>query len=336
MFKDADKQLESALECAIATWEQLPSGDAIPALRPDVGCSCLASAFGAEYHWAEDMNQTPGVKCKVINDLEAQIDSLDVPDPHTDGWLPEGLRRIKMFAEAAEGVLPVSLLDAAGGLNVAADLMGMTELLMALYMAPDAVHKLLGKIQDLYAATIRAGIEAAGGEQNITTTDFPDIWFPEGRKGHVSDDICASFGPELYAEFSAPYHARIFREFGAGGLHNCGPNPCHAAYVAHEISPRCLDLSDTYSHDDLPKLKESLRKKAFIYLTWTGLKEPVEWYREIMELMAPDVIVVPIFVFGKNDNPQEYLERLVPIAEEYAKRMDWGWQKNCKPGGNYE
>lgn len=326
IFKDADKQLESALECALATWKTLPSTDAIPALRPDVGCSCLASAFGAEYHWADEPNQTPGVKEKVITDLETQTDSLDVPDPHNDGWLPEGLRRIKMFAEAGQGILPVSLLDAAGGLNVAADLMGMTELLMALYMAPDAVHKLLGKIQDLYAATIRAGIQAAGGEQNITTTDFPDTWFPEGCKGHVSDDICASFGPDMYAEFSAPYHARIFSEFGAGGLHNCGPNPCHAAYVAHEFSPRCLDLSDTYSHNDLPKFKESLRKKAFIYLTWTGLKEPVEWYREIMELMAPEVVVVPVFVFGQNHNPAALLEKLIAVSEEYAKRMDWGWE----------
>ncbi|MCX6984683.1 MAG: hypothetical protein NT118_08035 [Lentisphaerae bacterium] len=301
-FKDGEKQLEVALANALSTWEHAPSSDCIPAMRPDVGCSCLASAFGAEYFWGDNPNQTPGIKDKILtlDGLSEQVAALLNPDPLRDGCLPEGLRRIKRFAEEGQGFIPVSLLDAAGGLNVAADLLGMTELMMAFYDQPETVHALLDKIQILYAATIRAGITAAGSEDNITTTDFEDVWYPEGWKGHVSDDISAGFSPDMYAEFSAPYHARIFKEFGSGGLHNCGPNPCHAAYVAHPLSPRSLDLSDKYSHDDLPKFKQSLRHKAFIYLfycgptTMLGADGPVQWYREIMELMAPDVIVVPV------------------------------------------
>ncbi len=323
---DPSKMLEVELNNALATWQHAPSSDAIPAMRPDVGCSCLATAFGAQDYWGDDPQQTLYIQGKVITDIERQVDCIPIPDPYQDGWLPVGLRRIRMFAEASEGFIPVSLLDAAGGINVAADLMGVTEVLEAIYSAPEALHKLLGKIQDLYAATIRAGIQAAGGEDNITTTDFPATWFPEGYKGHVSDDISASFGPQTYAEFSAPYHARIFREFGCGGLHNCGPNPCHAAYVAHEYSPRNVDLADTYSHRDLPRFKVSFRKKAFVYLSWDGGGDPVEWYRQIMELMTPDVIVVPIFGFRPADQPEEMCGRLRPIAEEYARRMDWGWE----------
>ena len=173
-FLHGEKQLKAALNSAMATWRMVSSSDAIPAIRPDVGCSCLASAFGAEYYWGENASQTPGVKDKIIADLETQIESISIPDPCSKGWLPEGLRRIRMFAEAGEGFIPVSLLDAAGGLNVAADMMGMTELLMALCTSPDAVHKLLDKIQELFAITIRAGVDAAGGEENITTTDFQD------------------------------------------------------------------------------------------------------------------------------------------------------------------
>ena len=329
-FQDASKQLEVALASALATWELGTCTDAIPAMRPDVGCSCLASAFGAEYYWGDNPQQTPGIREPIIKDIEKEVDALPIPDPYRDGWLPEGLRRIRLFAEAGQGFIPVSLLDAAGGVNVAADLLRVTELLTTFYTAPEALHRLLDKIQQLYAATIRAGIEAAGGEQNITTVDFPDMWFPEGFKGHVSDDISANFGPAIYAEFSAPYHARIFKEFGCGGLHNCGPNPCHAAYVAHEFSPRNLDLSDTYSHDDLPKFKVSLKKKAFIYLFWDNVtgrfQDPVAWYREIMELMTPDVIVVPVFTLSPADHPEELCQRLRPIHEEYARRMDWGWE----------
>jgi len=328
-FQDADKQLEAALASALATWQLAPSSDAIPAMRPDVGCSCLASAFGSQYYWGESPDQTPGIRQPIITDLERQVATLPVPDPTRDGWLPEGLRRIRLFSEAGEGFIPVSLLDAAGGLNVAADLMGVTETLTALYTAPEPMHCLLDKIQDLYAATIRAGISAAGGEEHITTVDFPDLWFPEGMKGHVSDDISANYGPAMYAQFGAPYHARILREFGPGGLHNCGPNPCHAAYVAHEVSPRSLDLSDTYSHADLPRFKHSLKKKAFIYLSWDHVKgdpqDPVTWYRQVMEMMAPDVIVVPWLQLRPDEHPQEVCLRLQPIAEEYARRMDWGW-----------
>ena len=326
-FRDGEKQLEAALANARATWEQAPSSDTIPAMRPDVGCSCLASAFGAEYYWGDHPDQTPGVQKKMLTleGLAQQVAALPAPDPHRDGWLPEGLRRISRFAEAGEGVIPVSLLDAAGGVNVAADLLGMTELMRAFFEQPEALHALLDKIQDLYAATIHAGIAAAGGEANITTTDFEDVWYPEGWKGHVSDDVSAGFGPEIYAEFSAPYHARIFRQFGAGGLHNCGPNPCHAAYVAHPLSPRSLDLADPYSHDDLPKFKQSLRRKAFIYLFYDGEASPVDWYREIMELMAPAVIVVPVFTLGPQDQPEALCRDLRAVATEYARRMEWGW-----------
>jgi uroporphyrinogen-III decarboxylase len=329
-FQDGDKQLGAALASALATWELAPSSDAIPAMRPDVGCSCLASAYGSQYYWGDSLEQTPGIRQPIITDLERQVDRLTTPDPTRDGWLPEGLRRIRLFAVAGEGFIPVSLLDAAGGLNVVADLMGVTETLMALYATPEAVHRLLDSIQNLYAATIRAGIAAAGGQENITTVDFPDLWFPEGMKGHVSDDLSANYGPAMYAEFAAPYHARILREFGPGGLHNCGPNPCHAAYVAAEVSPRSLDLSDTYSHGDLPKFRRSLRKRAFIYLSWDrvkgGERDPVAWYREIMEMMAPDVIVVPWLQLKPEEQPEEVCQRLRPIAEEYAQRMDWGWR----------
>ncbi len=324
-FLDGDKQLKAALASALGTWQLAPSSDWIPAMRPDVGCSRLASAFGAEYYWGESEQQTPGIRRPIVEDLDRQIDDLPTPDPHRDGWLPEGLRRIRLFAEATDGFVPVSLLDAAGGLNVVADLMGMTETLLAVRTSPAPLHRLLDRIQDLYLATIRAGIEAAGGQQNITTVDFPDTWFPEGWKGHVSDDVSAAFGPATYAEFSAPYHARVFREFGAGGLHNCGPNPCHAAYVAHEVSPRSIDLSDRYSRADLPRLRTSLRGRAFVYLSWDGEPEPVEWYRGVMEQMVPDVIVVPIVTLRPEDAPEAVGRRLREIGREYARRMRFGW-----------
>lgn len=164
-FLDGEKQMAAALASARATWTDLANQtDCIPAMRPDVGCSCLASAFGTAYYWGDSVQQTPGVRDYIITDLENQVDALTVPDACTESWLPEGLKRIRMFAEAGEGLIPVSLLDA-------------------------------------------------------------------------------------------------------------------------------------YSHKDLAAMKHSLKGKGFIYLYWDGGVEPVHWYRYIMELMTPDVIVVPILSF---------------------------------------
>ena len=73
--------------------------------------------------------------------------------------------------------------DMAGGLNVASDLLGGQTLYTSMYENPEALECLLDKIQQLFLATIDLQIEAAGGQERITNTDFPEYWFPEGRKG---------------------------------------------------------------------------------------------------------------------------------------------------------
>lgn len=325
-FQDADKQLEESLAVLDLTWKQVPSGDMVPAMRPDVGCSCLSTAFGAELFWGDDPNQTCGVKDPPLAKVEEAYE-LAVPPPHA-GQLAEGTERVRRFAEAGEGLISVSLLDMAGGLNVACDLIGGDKLYLAMYEQSEALECLLAKIQELFLAAIAAQIEAAGGEQLITTTDFPDYWFPEGRKGHVSDDISANISPDMYDRFSRPFHNMIFDNFGGGGLHNCGPNPCLGCYLSHDPPLRSIDLNYDYSKNDLAAIKEVFGQKALVYLG--GLppepEQTIQAFREIMELMAPDVIVIPHVVVPLDKNPGELHRQMREIAVEYAKRMDWGWE----------
>jgi hypothetical protein len=74
-------------------------------------------------------------------------------------------------------------------------------------------------------------------------------------------------------------------------------------------------------------MKRALRKRAFVYLA--GFPSvpayAIAAYREIMELMAPDVIVVPHVSVPLDADPAELYRDLREIAEEYARRMDWGW-----------
>jgi hypothetical protein len=326
-FRDADKQWEEALAVLKLTWQNVPENDLTPAVRPDVGCSCLATAFGAELYWGDDPNQTCGVKQRVLQRVEDVYD-LAIPPPDA-GQLAEGIRRVRRFAEAGEGLISVSLLDMAGGLNVAMDLLGGDTLYASMYENPEALECLLGKIQELFLATIELQIEAAGGQDRITNTDFPEYWFPEGRKGHVSDDISANISPACYRRFSRPFHNMVFARYGGGGLHNCGPNPCLEGYLSHEPPIGALDLSYMFSKRDLPRMKQVLKKRALVYMGNfpADPAEAVDAYRQIMELMTPDVIVVPHVTVPLKNQPQEVYRQLRAIADEYAKRMDWGWEK---------
>lgn len=324
-FLDGDKQLEEALTAVGLTWGQVPHGDVIPAMRPDVGCSCLATAFGARLYWGDDPAQTCGVREPLLQDVEEAL-RLAVPPPDA-GQLSEGTARVRRFAEAGEGLVSVSLLDMAGGLNVAADLLGSEGMYLAMYENPAALAVLLDKIQELFLTAIALQLEAAGGEARVTTLDFPDLWFPEGRKGHVSDDISANISPELYRRFSLPYHDRILARYGGGGLHNCGPNPCLAQYLEHTPAPRSLDLSLRYSQVDLPAIKRVCRRRALVYLGEfpSRPEEAIETFRQIMETMAPAVVVIPVLTVRVEDRPAEIYRVMRQIAEEYARRMDWGW-----------
>ncbi len=324
-FLDAEKQWDEALTVAGLSWRHVPHGDMVPAVRPDVGCSCLATAFGAELYWGDDPSQTCGVKEPLLKHVEEAYE-LAVPPPEA-GQLAEGTRRVGQFADAGAGLVSVSLLDMAGGLNVAMDFLGGDALYAAMYENPAALECLLGKIQELFLAAIDLQTAAADGQDCITTTDFPEYWFPEGRKGHVSDDISANISPASYQRFSRPFHDLVFHRYGGGGLHNCGPNPCLDGYLSHRPTPRSLALSYTYSKKDFPRIKKALKKRAFVYLGGFPARpdEAIAAFREIMELMAPDVIVVPHVSVSVQNDPSEVYRRLREIAEEYAKRMDWGW-----------
>jgi hypothetical protein len=326
-FLDADKQLEVALGNANLTWAMLPDIDSVPSMRPDIGCSGLATAFGAKLFWGDDCNQTCGIKEPVIKNIRDVV-SLEMPDCHA-GQLGEGIERIEKFAQAGAGMISISLLDIAGGLNVANDLLGSELLYTAMVDHPEELKILLHKIQDFFIEVIEAQITAAGGEDAIATFDFPDLWFPEGQKGHVSDDISANISPDMYRMFSTEFHDRIFQRFGGGGLHNCGPNPCLECYLEHTPAPRAIDLAYKYSKRDWNHIKRLCKNKAIVYI-WEFPSEPplcIDTFRELMEYMTPDVIAIPIIEISDSTQNIELLCRKIQeIAAEYAKRMDWGWR----------
>ncbi|MBI2915042.1 MAG: hypothetical protein HYY08_03840 [Firmicutes bacterium] len=178
--------------------------------------------------------------------------------------MPQGLKMIKSFSERSDHRIPVSLLDLGAPMNGALDILGGDLLFSAIYDHPEAVHFLLELLTDTVILFTEESIKAARGIDNITATDFPEWWQPEGRKGHVSDDVCSSFSPEFFEKFSIPVNSRVFRRFGASMMHNCGPHPAASKYLDQGGGIVAADIAYRYSKKDLAAIKRAFSGRGMI------------------------------------------------------------------------
>jgi hypothetical protein len=320
-FLDGDKQFQIELEGVKKSMELIPD-DYIPSMRIDLGCVMIESALGAEVVFADDPNQTCTVKGPILRTPE-DIYSLKMPDPYRDGLVPEALKRIRSFAERTDGQVAISGMDMGGPMNVAFTLLGSSEFYMMSYDAPEALEHLADFIADVFIVFAEAGVEAAGGIDHITTTDFPYWWQPEKYKGHMSDDICAQYSPDFFNRFSKPYNNKIYRRFGGGMMHNCGPNPCAGEYLSHEPRIRGVDLAYEYSKHDLQAFKTAFKGEGLIYFGFDAPDHGISDYRHVMETLAPDVICIPCATCGPDEDVKGIYEAYLEISREYASRMEW-------------
>ncbi len=322
-FMDGDKQFDLEYEQVKLSLELMPD-DYIPTMRPDVGCIVIESALGAEVVYGDDPEQTNTIKGPILSSIDEVYD-LKKPDITKDGLVPDGIGRIKKFVERTDGQVYVSCLDMGGGMNVAFTLLGGVNALTAMYEAPEALQYLSNFITEVFMEIAEASIEAAGGIEHVTCSDFPFIWQPEGHKGHVSDDISAQYSPEFFNIFSKPYNNKVYQKWGGGMMHNCGPNPCVSEYLAHDPPIHAVDLAWDWSKNDLQAFKEHFRQKGVIYFyfetgTW---QENLADYRHVMETLAPDVAAVPCVWLTPEHDVADIYWKFREVSDEYAKRMDW-------------
>lgn len=332
-LEDAEKQWAVSLAGIERALRALP-GDYIPTMRPDLGYMTMATVYGIPVHWSDDPNQMPGIRHNLIYDMK-QVQELPEFDPTTQGLMPECLHRVSLFAERSQGRIYVSGIDLGGPLNTGKDLVETNLYYAAFYEYPEELHTLLDRVTDDMISCYTAIVAAAGGRENMSTTDFDDLWAPEDYKGYVSDDVCATISPATFTEFSRPYNSRIYAQFGGGLLHNCGPNPSAHLYLDHTPPIKGVTLAYEYSKDDFARLKEAFAGRGIIYTGIGGigrdydedLEAAVARLRQIAGLFAPDVVVIPALSFDGAALTDEQIAavywRVVEAAEDYARRMDW-------------
>jgi uroporphyrinogen-III decarboxylase len=320
---DSKKQLQLRLLSVKNSLELIPD-DYIPSMFINVGCVAIASALGAEIYKGENKQQTPGVKKPIINKID-DIYKLKIPNPREDGMVAQYVKRMKYFLEETDYKIAVSGLDMNGPFGVAMDILGSELVYIMMYEAEEDLKYLLNFVADTIIKITDVCIEEAGDMNCFTSLDFFYSWCPEGKKGHVSSDLCASYFPELFKKYDIPVNSRIFEKYGGGLLHNCGPNPCVYEYLKHCPEISGVNLSYNYSYKDLPMIKEAFKGKGIVYFFYEGEPESaVAHYRDTMEALAPDVIAIPMLsVTDPKYDIKELYNQFYKISREYARRI-WG------------
>lgn len=180
-----------------------------------------ASAFGAKVFF--DGDNSP--KCeKLIHSME-DVEHLQIPDVYTSERTLDRIKGVKLFRERLGEPFPI-IGWVEGPLAEAADLCGVSEILMNMIMDPDMVKALLQKtlvVAKNFALTqIEAGSNIIG----------------------VGDAICSQISKDMYDEFCLPLHIELFNFIHEHGaivkLHICG----NITHLLPSLKKTDLDILD--------------------------------------------------------------------------------------------
>jgi hypothetical protein len=325
--EDGSLQFEVMVGCLNRLVKVLPD-DYIPYVRIWPGYMTIATMFGMEIHWGDDPNQAPGAEGFLIDRVE-QVYDLKKPDASRGGLMPHNLRWLDYANRHLPPTVHITGIDLGGPLNTAKDLFETNLLYTSFLEAAEPLHHFLDLVTEVQVDCVREIVRAAGGIERLTCTDFDPVWAPPPYKGFVSDDVCASFGPDIFSEFSVPYNNRILRGFQGGRIHNCGPNPSSHRYTDHEPERFGLNCSYRYSRNDFHKLRDAFKAKGIVEVNFDNGESPEEIMRgfeEMADCFAPDTVAMPILfldhVWSDEDIRALYTD-LRKISEEYAKHIRW-------------
>ena len=319
---DKEKQLRLRLYSIQQSLELIPD-DYIPSVFINIGCVGVDNAFGLPVHWSDNPDQTPYAKGPLIGNPE-DVYNIQKPDIHRDGMFPQFLDFLTYFLKELDEQVYVSGLDNNGILGVAHDILGADNFYLTMVDDPQKIDHLAGLITETIIEFTEEVIRLAGDINRLASSDWFYFWCPEGKKGHVSSDTSANYQTDFFNRFDVPFNNKVVRKFGPGLLHNCGPNPCGPDYLNHDPPLSGVNLAYRYSKDDFPALKEPYRHKGVIYIIYDNEtpEEALHTYGEVMEILAPDVIAMPIvFIPDESTDVPRLYEQFLSISKEYARRI---------------
>lgn len=221
-FLDTEKWFEINL----GLLDRFPDAVWVPGFWVEYGMAAEPSAFGARIYFHQD--RPPSIE-PVITDIHHWA-AAPLPDVREAGFMPLVLRLYEQMDARlhAEG-LGINMVAARGPMVTAGWIMGMTDLMMAMVMQPDAVTKVLDKITTTIIRWLHAQLD--------TLRD------PEGIM--LLDDIVGMVSVKHYEKLVAPHLRRIFAEFD--GLVRIYHNDTPCAHLYPSLAEAGFDVFN-FSH----------------------------------------------------------------------------------------
>jgi len=176
--------------------DTFPDMTFLPGFWSEFGMCTEPSAFGSRLIWNE--TSLPFAE-KVIRNIR-DITELPKPNPGTDGLLPFVMQRLKEYHPSVRKAgHEIMFAVSRGPLNIASFMMGTTELMTAIIMNPEEIHRLLQTVTDFITDWLQLQKET-----------FPSI---DGI--FVLDDIVGFVGESEFRTFVIPYLKKVFHAFDA-------------------------------------------------------------------------------------------------------------------------
>ncbi len=212
-----------------------PDAMFLPGFWSEFGMCTEPSAFGSKGSFPA--NEFPHAH-KVIHSVD-DIDSIVQPNPKTDGLLPFMLNRLKLAQPKIEDAgHQIRFAVARGPLNIAAYLMGTTELLTTMMMQPEKAQTLITKVTQFLKEWLALQMET-----------FPSI---DGIL--LLDDIIGFLGEDQFLEFGFPYFKELYSaDVSVKFLHNDAPCLVSAPHLP-EMGVNLFNMGFDVELNELKKL----------------------------------------------------------------------------------
>ena len=242
-FKEMCDSSKKAVEGIILSmqhqFDTFPDCDYLPAMILFyMGEGILASLYGAKQLVVE--RDPPYTEGRLFVDIyEAQNLSNDFEIEDTE-WGKKLKEHVECFMDATNGEIPVGPPDYQSPYGTATKLMPNEELMIAMYDEPELVHNFLQHVTDGIIKLTEAMEKWVGPglyAKNLSNA-IP------GKCGFmIWDDYISVLTPSLHTEFCAPQNRRLYKKYGGGHLHTCGPYFPGYIDACLACSPDSMDVS---------------------------------------------------------------------------------------------
>lgn len=332
--KEKQKNLKFDLDSIKKSLELLKD-DYIPFLKPETGCASVPSILGCGVDYTEGFSNFSTVKEPIIlnvNDLEKLYIPVDEKEIISKGLMPLNLEKISYYHDIAGDIFDMTGIDIGGVMCGSADIMDTGFFYMSLITEKERMLAYLEKLSDLYLRVYTILVDQIGGLKKMTNIEWDVSWYPDGRKGYVSDDPSANFGPDTFEVFSKPFSKKIYEKFGFGGFHNCGPHPCASRYLdygSNSLKAINCSLKCTYSLLDSFMDNFTGRETVLYFLIeeeYYDCAKAVQMYEELAQKGAErNLVCIPSYALDtsihSDDEIRQTFEEFFKISKEYCRSL---------------